>query len=86
MTRMVGPDCAVMCNLINTRTHHKHTQKACISHYVQACIGHYVRTSIITYKHISVITYNHHQSLRTMETNKVNAKQVVVKVLTPGHT
>ena len=23
MTRMAGPDCAVMCNLINT---HKHTQ------------------------------------------------------------
>ena len=28
MTRMTGPDCAVMCNLINTHTHthtHKHT-------------------------------------------------------------
>ena len=23
MTRMTGPDCAVMCNLINTHTHHK---------------------------------------------------------------
>ena len=21
MTRMIGPDCAVMCNLINTHTH-----------------------------------------------------------------
>ena len=27
MTRMTGPDCAVMCNLINTHTHtHTHTQ------------------------------------------------------------
>ena len=26
MTRMTGPDCAVMCNLINTHTHtHTHT-------------------------------------------------------------
>ena len=26
MTRMTGPDCAVMCNLINTRAHtHTHT-------------------------------------------------------------
>ena len=28
MTRMTGPDCVVMCNLINTHTHtqtHKHT-------------------------------------------------------------
>ena len=26
MTRMTGPDCAVMCNLINTHTHtHNHT-------------------------------------------------------------
>ena len=26
MTRMTGPDCAVICNLINTRTHtHTHT-------------------------------------------------------------
>ena len=28
MTRMTGPDCVVMCNLINTHTHiHTHTQK-----------------------------------------------------------
>ena len=29
MTRMTGPDCAVMCNLINTHAHkhtHTHTQ------------------------------------------------------------
>ena len=25
MTRMTGPDCAVMCNLINTHTHTHHT-------------------------------------------------------------
>ena len=28
MTRMTGPDCVVMCNLINTHTHtHTHTHK-----------------------------------------------------------
>ena len=28
MTRMTGPDCAVMCNLINTHTHtHTHTKR-----------------------------------------------------------
>ena len=27
MTRMAGPDCAVMCNLINAHTHtHTHTE------------------------------------------------------------
>ena len=27
MTRMTGPDCAVMCNLMNTHTHtHTHTR------------------------------------------------------------
>ena len=32
MTRMTGPDCAVMCNLINTHTHtHTHTSKICTS-------------------------------------------------------
>ena len=25
MTRMTGPDCAVMCNLLNTHTQHTHT-------------------------------------------------------------
>ena len=35
MTRMTGPDCVVMCNLINTHTHtHTHTQlhKSCRRH------------------------------------------------------
>ena len=28
MTKMTGPDCAVMCNLINTHTHtHTHTHR-----------------------------------------------------------
>ena len=26
MTRMTGPDCAVMCNLINTHTHTRNTR------------------------------------------------------------
>ena len=33
MTRMTRPDCAVMCNLINTHTHthtHKHTHMVCV--------------------------------------------------------
>ena len=31
MTRMTGPDCVVMCNLINTHTHtHTHTQVSLI--------------------------------------------------------
>ena len=35
MTRMTGPDCVVMCNLINTHTHthtHTHTQGTLIPH------------------------------------------------------
>ena len=31
MTRMTGPDCVVMCNLINTHTH-THTQDQCEWH------------------------------------------------------
>ena len=31
MTRMIGPDCAVMCNLINTHTH-THTAGTLIPH------------------------------------------------------
>ena len=27
MARMTGPDCAVMCNLINTHTHNTHTHE-----------------------------------------------------------
>ena len=35
MTRMTGPDCAVMCNLINTHTHtHTHT------HWEDQCEWH----------------------------------------------
>ena len=31
MTRMTGPDCVVMCNLINTHTHtHTHTKRAMV--------------------------------------------------------
>ena len=32
MTRMTGPDCVVMCNLINTHTHtHTHTGKHAVA-------------------------------------------------------
>ena len=38
MTRMTGPDCVVMCNLINTHTH-THTHNANISEKaVQAAV------------------------------------------------
>ena len=37
MTRMTGPDCVVMCNLINT--------------YIHTCIHTYVHTYIHTYIH-----------------------------------
>ena len=31
MTTMTGPDCVVMCNLINTHTHtHAHTRKIAV--------------------------------------------------------
>ena len=35
MTRMTGPDCAVMCNLINTHTHiHTHPLSLSLSLYI----------------------------------------------------
>ena len=34
MTRMTGPDCAVMCNLINTRAHTPHTHAHTHAHSV----------------------------------------------------
>ena len=35
MTRMTGPDCVVMCNLINTHTHtHTHTLMILITIYI----------------------------------------------------
>ena len=43
MTRMTGPDCVVMCNLINTYIH-IHT----------TCIHIYVHTYIHTYIHVAV--------------------------------
>ena len=38
MTRMTGPDCAVMCNLINLHT------------YIHTCIHTYIHTYIELYK------------------------------------
>ena len=40
MTRMTGPDCAVMYNLINTHTHiHTHTQDQCEWHRMTRMTG-----------------------------------------------
>ena len=41
MTRMTGPDCVVMCNLINTYIHT----------YIHKYIHTYIHTHIITYIH-----------------------------------
>ena len=43
MTRMTGPDCVVMCNLINT--------------YIHAYIHTYIQTYIHTYMHAYIHTY-----------------------------
>ena len=48
MTRMTGPDCAVMCNLINTRTH-THTQAG-----LRGCV------QFNRYKHIPVHRNKYH--------------------------
>ena len=39
MTRMTGPDCVVMCNLINTHTH-THTQVSLIPPWEDQCEWH----------------------------------------------
>ena len=38
MTRMTGPDCAVVCNLINTYTH-THTEDQCEWHIMTRMTG-----------------------------------------------
>ena len=41
MTRMTGPDCAVMCNLISTHTNtHTHTQVSLIPPWEDQCEWH----------------------------------------------
>ena len=50
MTRMTGPDCVVMCNLINTYIHtYIHTYIAGLRGYVQ--FYKYIHTYIDTYIH-----------------------------------
>ena len=47
MTRMTGPDCAVMCNLINTYTHtHTHTHI-----YIHTLYTH-------TYRSVRALSYS----------------------------
>ena len=58
MTRMTGPDCVVMCNLINT---YIHTYMDCvvmcnlINTYIHTYIHKYIHTYIHTYVVISII-------------------------------
>ena len=47
MTRMTRPDCAVMCNLINTHTH-THTHTIYIYIYIPSIYG-YMVCMVITY-------------------------------------
>ena len=63
MTRMTGPDCVVMCNLINTHTHlinthththtHTHTEDQCESHRMTRMTGPdcAVMCNLINYTH-----------------------------------
>ena len=61
MTRMTGPDCVVMCNLINTYIHtYRHTDIP-VHTYRHTDIQTYRHTDIQTYRHtdIPVHTYRH---------------------------
>ena len=52
MTRMTGPDCAVMCNLINTHTH---------THYkdeIQSLYSHYLHANLSIGNNIVYISVN----------------------------
>ena len=52
MTRMTGPDCAVMCNLINTHTH---------THYkdeIQSLYPHYLHANLSIGNNIVYISVN----------------------------
>ena len=53
MTRMTGPDCVVMCNLINTYIHRY------IYTYIHTYIHTYVHTYIHTYVYIFIHKYIH---------------------------
>ena len=53
MTRMTGPDCVVMCNLINTYIHT----------YIHAYIHTYIHTYIIYYKTKAILAFPVEESL-----------------------
>ena len=58
MTRMTGPDCVVMCNLINT--------------YIHTYIHTYIRTYIHTYIHTYILqTYIHARPGREEDTARL---------------
>ena len=47
MTRMTGPDCVVMCNLINTHTHtHQRTQLTIVTNTIER---DFVATAILSF-------------------------------------
>ena len=69
MTRMTGPDCVVMCNLINTYIHtyiHTYIQDQCEWHRMTRMTGpdcvvmcNLINTYIHTYIHTYIYTYIH---------------------------
>ena len=65
MTRMTGPDCAVMCNLINThaRTHtYTHTEDKCEWHKITSMTGPdcaVMCNLISTHTHTNTHTHTH---------------------------
>ena len=59
MTRMTGPDCAVMYNLINIHTY------ILINTYIHTYMHTYIHTYIHTYVHTYIHTYIHTAYLHT---------------------
>ena len=57
MTRMTGPDCVVMCNLINTYIMTRMTGPDCVvmCNLINTYIHAYIHTYIHTYIHINII-------------------------------
>ena len=66
MTRMTGPDCVVMCNLINTYIHTYMREDQCEWHRMTRMTGpdcvvmcNLINKYIHTYRHTDIQTYIH---------------------------
>ena len=91
MTRMAGPDCAVMCNLINRHTHtHTHNppsgeqiQVAENDSHDRAANCAAMRNSISIHKHCSKVIYVHgvpsHFELEDLSTSDSRASASIAK-------